>query len=371
MLVGAALAAGASLPPIRDALVRLGLPGLEVELVAGRRGGLAGRHFVVRCEDGQAHRGLSQIREIVRRGSFGEEAEGRILACFERLAEAEASVHGIDVEEVHFHEVGALDAIADVCAAVLAFEQLGLERLSCQEVVTGFGTVRCAHGELPVPAPATLRILAGVPMRTGTAQGEACTPTGAALLRTLVTDWGPAPAMRGSADGYGLGTRDVEGRPNVVRLRIGETLEELGAGTVWELRLQVDNCSGELIGQALERAMEAGALDVMVLPGSTKKSRPAQLLIALVEEERREALEELLLSELPTLGLRRVRCERQTLERWVETRATEFGELRFKVRRLPGGQELAHPEADEVARVAREHALPAPVVLARLQQGGR
>ncbi len=371
MLVAAALAAGASLGRIRDAFERFGLPGLKVEIRQERRGGLAGTRFVVHCQDEQKHRGLSQIREIVSRAGLAKTSEARIFDCFGRLAEAEASVHGIGIEEVHFHEVGALDAIADVCAAVLAFEELGLERISCQEVVTGFGVLRCAHGQLPVPAPATLRLLEGVPVRTGGIEGEACTPTGAALLRTLVSDWGPAPAMRGCGVGHGLGTREVEGRPNLVRLRIGESVEELGAGQVWELRLQIDNCSGELIGQALERAMAAGALDVMVLPGSTKKSRPAQLIIALVEEARRCMVEDLLLSELPSLGLRRVACERHTLERWVETRPTEFGDMRFKLRRLPGGEVLAHPEADEVARVASEHALPGPVVWARLQKGGR
>jgi uncharacterized protein (TIGR00299 family) protein len=379
MLVASAVAAGAPFEEIEAELRRLAVPGLRVEAPELLRGGISARAFRVEAEDDPPHRGLREVLEIVRRAKFAAAVEERVVACFRLLAEAEAGVHGCSVDQVHFHEVGAVDAIADICAAVVGFELLGIESLSCAEVVTGFGTVRCAHGELPVPAPATARLLEGVPTRSGELRGEFCTPTGAALLRTLVDEWRPAPPMRGLASGFGAGSKDSPGRPNVLRLRIGETIPESrgelageasrGAEQIYELRLQVDNCSGEVLGHALDRALEEGALDVIVLPGLTKKSRPAQLVIALVEESSRSRVEELLLSEIPSLGLRRVPCARSTLERRVELRPSPFGELRFKVRRLPDGTELAHPEADDVARVARECGLPVPVVLDRIARG--
>ncbi len=371
MLLAACIDAGLDFRPLALALEGLGLPGWSLEVEAVTRGGIGGTKVDFRLEgEEKGHRHLPEIQRMIEGARFPVLLRDRMLQAFDLLAEAEAKAHRIEKDKVHFHEVGARDAILDICGVILAFDQLAIQRVTCSDLVVGTGNVRCAHGTLPVPAPGTLYLLEGLPLRKTQLPGECLTPTGAALLRVLVDEFEPAEIrFRPTSIGYGAGTRDGGEVPNLIRLTVGESLESQQSETVVELAFQLDNASGELIGYAIGRAMEAGALDTWVLPALTKKNRPAHVFHVLCDEVRRPALEDLLLSELPTLGLRRSRVERRRLERRVETRKTVWGPVRFKVRVLPGGAELASPEMDEVERLAREQGLSAPQVLARLAAG--
>lgn len=380
MLVGACLDAGVELAAIAQELTKLELPGYELTAEKVRRSSIAGTLFRVCLEPavphaavsdshaghGEPQRNLPDVREILQRARFDPGLERRMVGAFDLLARAEAEAHGIGIDEVHFHEVGAVDAIIDVCAAVIAFDRLAVERIFCSEVVVGTGTVACAHGTLPVPAPGTLALLSGVPIRAGSGVGERCTPTGAALLRVLVDEFAQPVSFRPITTGYGAGVRDDGPVPNMVRVTIGEVEDERGIDLVWELALQVDNVSGEVLGHALRRVFDQGALDAWAAPTLTKKGRPAHWVVALADDARRSAIEDCLLAELPSLGLRRHRVERRTLPRRVEARSTPLGEVRFKIRTLPDGTELLHPESDDVERLAREHDLPVPAVIARI-----
>lgn len=374
MLVAACLDAGLDLERLEAELSRLPLSGYRLDARRVRRRQIAGTQFSVEERRAAGHRSHADIRDIVAGAGYEAGVEAKILNVFRILAEAESRVHEAPVEELHFHEVGAVDSIIDVCGTVLAFHLLELERVHASWIALGAGspgggTVDCAHGLLPVPAPATLEILKGLPVRRTELPGERCTPTGAALLRVLVDEFRTELAFRPLEVGYGAGSSDAGPVPNLLRLTIGETEDPPGQASVWELSLSVDNVTGELLGHALRSAVRAGALDAWALPAVTKKNRPAHSVVVLSDEAHRERLEELLLTELPTLGLRRQRVERRTLPRRVEERDTALGRLRFKVRTLPDGTELAHPEADDVERVARETGKPVPVVLAMLGPG--
>jgi uncharacterized protein (TIGR00299 family) protein len=391
MLVGACLDAGVALADLERQLARLPLAGYRLEAAKVKRQGIAGTWFRVvqagsehelvaqesvahahahgehaHAGGGHQHRHLADVVAIIQAAAYEKRLEAAMLDAFEALARAEAKAHDMPVAEVHFHEVGAVDAIVDVCATVLGFDLLGVERIYASEVVVGTGLVRCAHGTLPVPAPGTLELFKGLPIRMGTLPGERATPTGAALLRALVHEFQPALSLRPVGIGYGAGTRDDGPVPNLLRLTMGEVDDPRGQDLVWELSLSVDNVSGEVLGHALGAVMGSGALDVWASASIGKKGRPAHWVVALCDAAQREAVERCLLSELPTLGLRRHRVERRTLPRRVEERDTLFGRVRFKVRTLPDGSEVAQPEADDVERLARERGEPVPLVLARL-----
>ncbi|MDP6425288.1 MAG: nickel pincer cofactor biosynthesis protein LarC [Planctomycetota bacterium] len=369
MVVGACLDAGVDLSDLEQGLACLPLDGWSVSAEKTRRGGLAGTRFLVQASEGAPERCLRDIDRIVRAAGFAAEAEERMLRTFEALAQAEATAHGVGVEEVHFHEVGAIDAIIDVCAAVLAFDRLGVERVYCSEIVTGKGTLECAHGRLPVPAPGTLALLEGVPLRFGSVSGERLTPTGAALLRVLVDEFDVPISLRPLSVGYGVGSRDGGSVPNLLRLTVGDVEDRPGASAVWELSTNVDNVSGEVLAHALRLALDQGALDVWATPTVTKKSRPAHWIVALSDDAHLTQVEDVLLAELPTLGLRRQRVERRTLPRRIETRDTPFGDVRFKVRTLPDGTEWALPEWDDIERIAAERGISALAVQRSLVKG--
>ena len=368
MLVAACLDAGLEVAALSAELERLELGcawRFEVERV--RRQTIAGTHVRVVHEEQHAHRGLADITKIVEDAGFAPALSERMLETFRVLAQAEAKAHGIDVERVHFHEVGAVDAIIDVCATVVAFDLLGIERCYASEIVIGSGSVRCEHGEMPVPAPGTAELLRGLPVRLGSLRGERCTPTGAALLRTLVDEFAAPLSLRPECIGYGAGTRDDGPTPNLLRITIGAVEDDRERDRVFELSTQVDNVSGEALAHALRRCFEAGALDAYAIPAITKKNRPAHCFVAICDEAARDAVEVVILSELPTLGLRRNRLDRRTLPRRVETRSTALGPVRYKVRTLPDGSEIAQPEADDVERLARERGIALPLLLEQLK----
>ena len=286
----------------------------------------------------------------------------RAAAVYTEIAKAESAVHGREVGEVHFHEVGAMDAVADVVGVSWLLDMLAPERIVVSPVRTGFGQVRCAHGILPVPAPATALILEDIPVFAGDIEGEMTTPTGAALVRAIAGSFGEMPAMRMSAVGYGMGTRDFPAA-NCVRAVLGES-EERGAD-VAEIFCTLDDVTAEDLGYAQEALLAAGALDVFTASVGMKKGRPGTLLCCLCDYSRREEFARLMLMHTPTLGVRIYTPERMKLHRSVETVETEFGAVRIK-RGSGFGIEKSKPEYDDLARIARKTGLTIAEVRRRI-----
>ena len=401
MIVAALLDAGADLDVLRQHVGRLGIDGLELAVETVHRKAMRGLHFTVRqhgkpAEDNQAgeadgelregrghhhhhehhHRGLSDILAMIDAAALPGRAAERAKAVFHRLADAEAKVHGIDVEEVHFHEVGAVDSIVDVVAACVAMELLGIDRVLCSPIPTGSGTVKCAHGELPVPAPATAELLVGSPTTPGPNAGEATTPTAAALLTTLAESFGPLPAMKTSAVGWGAGTREGDRMPNLLRVFVGEASPAGDADTAVELSANLDDCTGEVIGATIDRLLLAGCFDAWATPAVMKKSRPAWVLSALCSPADEAEATKIILTETTTFGLRRRLCGRTKLDRRIETVETRYGPVRVKVGLLDGREVTASPEFEDCRRTAETNHLPVREVLAeaaaayRLRQSG-
>ena len=331
----------------------LGLPGVEARLAPAEKCGIRGLHYEVLVHGqeeghgGHEHHGshLHDIEHILAGSSLPEAVREDALAVYRLLAQAESKVHGCPVEEIHFHEVGQLDAIVDILTVCLLMHELKPELVRSSAVHVGSGTVRCAHGILPVPAPATAELLKGIPCYTGEIRGELCTPTGAALLRHCVKDFGPMPEMRVEQMGCGMGSKDFP-QANCLRASLGESGE-----TVVELCCNVDDMSGEAVGYALERLMEAGALDAFWQSVGMKKSRPGLLLTVLCRPEDREQMVALLFRLTSTLGIRESLCRRYILRREKGFVETPYGSV--GVKRARGyGVERSKPEYEDLKALA-------------------
>lgn len=357
MVLGALIDAGLSLDVLRDVIARLRLPDVALDVARVRRGALAATQVSVQVGPAarRGHRHLPDILDLIAAAELPAAAADRAARVFRRLAEAEARVHGIPVEKVHFHEVGAADAIVDIVGACVGLETLGLERIVCSPLPPGSGSVCCEHGVLPVPAPATLELLRGVPLATCDATGEMTTPTGAALMTTLAAEFGPLPPLRVDAVGYGAGTRDTPERPNVLRLLVGEPAadEHAEADSVVVLEANMDDATGQAVAHAVGRLLEAGALDAYSVPITMKKGRPGLLVTVLARPGDVPALEALLFAETTTLGIRRHLCQRHCLAREHVTVTTPFGPVRVKVGRYAGQVARAWPEYEDCAAAAR------------------
>lgn len=298
-----------------------------------------------------AHTSIGELRGLLAAAPVSDKVRADAIAVFDLLARAEAEVHGTEMENVHFHEVGSIDAVADVLGVCLLVEKLAPERILASPVCTGGGTVKCAHGVLPVPAPATERLLRGVPWYSGEIQSELCTPTGAALLRHFVSDFVPMPPMRVERCGYGMGKKEFP-RLNALRAFWGES--DSGTEKLLELACNLDDMTGEEIGFALSALLEAGALDAWTSPIGMKKSRPGVLLGCLCREEKREELLRCLFRHTTTLGVRERRCARYALERTTETAHTPCGDVRVKVSQ-GWGVVRRKAEYDDLAALAKKN----------------
>ena len=297
-----------------------------------------------------AHRGLAEIRQIIENLDLPLPVKDNAVKVYERIAEAESAVHHRTVDEIHFHEVGTMDAIADIVGVCLLLHELAPEKITASAVNTGFGQVRCAHGILPVPAPATAYLLKDIPVYSGRIEGELCTPTGAALLSCFVSEFEGMPPMRIEKTGYGMGKKDFEAA-NCVRAVIGEMQPAKEAVT--ELACNLDDMTPEEIGFATERLFEQGALDVYTIPVYMKKNRPGVLLTCLCREEQKEEMIALLFLHTTTLGIREHVCNRYCMSRTIEKRQTPYGEL--SVKRASGyGVIREKAEYEELAGIARE-----------------
>lgn len=338
---------------------RLGLPGVAVQAEKSVKCGITGTHYAVAIhgqEEGEHHPGHSHgsyhdIQHLIWNLPLPARVKADSLAVYQRIAQAEARVHGVtELHHIHFHEVGTLDAVADVISVCWLMYLLKPEKVLASPICVGSGTVRCAHGILPVPAPATTVLLEGLPIYAGTIQSELCTPTGAALLGHFVQEFAPMPPMRLCAVGYGMGKKDFP-QANCLRAFLGDADDT--AGAVLELRCNLDDMTGEELGFALERLLENGALDAFITPITMKKSRPAQLLTVLCRESDREKMVAAIFRHTTTLGIRETLCRRHTLTRELVTHATVYGTLREKVS-TGHGVERRKLEYEDLARIARE-----------------
>jgi len=361
MFLAAALDLGVPQAELTRHLRALGVPGWRLEVRPAEVSGIRGLHLDVEVEGPEAHgRGYAEIAAIFRGAPLPPRAREAALAMLERVGRAEARVHGVPLEQVHFHEVGAVDSIIDLCGAALVLELLGWPRAVASPPELGQGLQRTHHGILPVPPPAVLEILAGVEVRPGGPPGEAVTPTGAAILRELFEVGRPPPFIP-RRSGYGVGTSRWPDRPNVLRLTAGD--RSPSAGSLLLLEANLDDCPGQLVARAIEAALEEGALDAWAAPVTMKKGRPGLVLSALLPEARRDAVARSLLRETTTLGVRFRAVDRLEEERELLTVETPYGPVRVKVGRLGGEVLNARPEWDDCVVRAREHGVPVKRVL--------
>lgn len=364
MFLAAALDLGLPRPELERLLATVPVGGFRLEAGPAEAGGLRGTHLRVVAEGpAPPERGLGQILEVVDRSGLSPRAREAARAIFVRIGRAEATVHGVPLESVHFHEVGAVDSIVDVCGAAAALELLGWPRLCATPPELGQGLVQTAHGTLPVPPPAVLEILKGTPVRLGGPPGEAVTPTGAALLAVLC-EVGDPPTIVPRRVGHGVGTARWPDRPNVLRFTLGEAAAGVGARRLWVLEANLDDCPGQLVARAIEAALAAGALDAWAAPLTMKKGRPGFLVGALAEGGAREAVARAILAETTTLGVRWHPVERTELDRELVPVETAYGAVRVKVARDGGRVAGAQPEYEDCAQRAREKGVPVREVMA-------
>jgi uncharacterized protein (TIGR00299 family) protein len=374
MILAALIAAGVDREALKTELTKLGIADFDLSIETVDRSGISSLHVKVEVPDEKAHRHLHHIEKIITDSGLSESVKDRSLKIFHRLAEAEAKVHGISVEKVHFHEVGAMDAIIDIVGACVGFEMLGIVRFACSNIHVGSGFVEMEHGKFPVPPPAVAELLSGTPIYSTEIMGELITPTGAAIISTVCDSYGRLPEMQVETTAYGAGTREYEKFPNVIRIMIGDTsnggdrtdaearmlVRPLAQGSqnatdkLILLETNIDDSTPQVIGYVMERAFELGANDCWFTPIQMKKNRPGVLLSVLCNVEKKPELMEMLYRETTTIGIRVSSVERHALEREIKTVSTEFGDVAVKIAKT--GETIINvmPEYDDVRRIALE-----------------
>lgn len=376
MVLGALVDAGADLREIEAGLRGLGLENWSISAEKVQRGAIFATQVKVKSGEEHHHRGLSVILKRIEGAHLASRAAARATKIFERLAEAEAKVHNIEIEKVHFHEVGAVDSIVDIVGSAIGFELLGIDEFACSRFDVGGGQVKTEHGLLPVPAPATADLLRGAPTYSSGIERELVTPTGAAIATTLATRYEEIPPMTLRTIGYGAGSADLKEKANVMRLLIGESIEanksetaESEVGGRWDspvtvIETNLDDMSPQIYGYFAERALAAGALDVFSTPVQMKKNRPGQLVTLLSEPGNVTRLIDLIFSETTTIGVRTYDVRRKTLNREFVAVETPLGSVRMKVSRMNGTILNASPEYEDCQRIAAERGVPLKQVIA-------
>ena len=358
MLVGALADAGADRATIVRELDSFGL-GAAFEWEKVQRAGIRATKFRVKVNEAPKHRHLSGILKLIQAAELSAGAKERAAKVFQVLGEAEASVHGVDIEKVHFHEVGAVDSISDIAGICIALDLLGIERIHCSPINVGSGTVKTEHGILPVPAPATAKLLQHKPVYSRGPAIELTTPTGAAVVASLAESFGAMPPMRVGAIGYGAGDHDFKEHANVVRVMVGQASGASEATTVMVMEANVDDASPQLIGYAMELMLAAGALDALIIPAQMKKGRPGVIIQVIAEPQKREELMAILFRETTTLGIRFHTAERRVQSRdWVGVN-TPYGVVRVKA-----GDHGFAPEYEDARKIAEVSGVPLKDVLA-------
>jgi pyridinium-3,5-bisthiocarboxylic acid mononucleotide nickel chelatase len=363
MILGAMVAAGVDRDALREQLSLLNVDGFKINFETVDRSGLSATYARVETAHEHKHRHLSDVKQIIESSGVSESAKKLAIQIFTRLAEAEARVHNEPVDHVHFHEVGALDAIVDIVGAAICIDLLKIDRFVSSPLHVGSGTIQMAHGRFPVPPPAVTELLKGVPFYSTDIQGELLTPTGAAIITTVCTEFGPIPRMTTDVTGYGAGTRQYQDFPNVLRVLVGET-ETDGAvdEKLWMIETNIDDMSPQLLGHVMDRAFELGALDCYFTSVQMKKNRPGVLLSVLCERGQKEALLTLLFTETTTLGVRSYEVERRALGRTMVRVETAYGPIDVKVAHLNGRVVNEMPEFEQVRAAASKAGVPLKVV---------
>ena len=345
---------------LKEEIKKLDVSGYTVSVSRTMRMGISGKQIFVKTgSDKSLHhrRSYKDIEKIVKRSRLKSHIKDRSLDIFYRIANAEAHIHGKKFSEIHFHEIGAIDSIVDIVGSVIGIDYLKAEHFYASSVPLGHGSIQCQHGTLPVPTPATLLLLKGVPVWTSGISSELVTPTGAAILTSLVKDFGHMPSMTILKTGYGAGTRELENIPNMLRLILGELKQAIGQDHVWVLEANIDDMNPEWTGYLMEKLFEEGALDVSIIPVYMKKNRPGILIQVICSEQNRQILTHMIFQESTTAGVRSYRAERNVLKRREGKLKTKLGALKVKVFKN-GGEEKVVPEFEECRRVALKRKVP-------------
>jgi uncharacterized protein (TIGR00299 family) protein len=369
MTLAALVDAGVELAQIQAGIDSLGLPGCRIVTAEVKRKGFRATHITVEHPPEHAHRHLHHITAIIDKSRLTDRQKHLARRIFTRLGEAEAKVHGTTIEKVHFHEVGAVDSIADIVGAAIGWDLLGVERIFASPIPTGHGFITIAHGRCSIPAPATAELLTGIPISASEVEAELTTPTGAAIVATLVESFGPVPPMRIARIGCGAGTRELAEQPNILRLMIGTAADETATlEQIWVVETNLDDASGELIGYCTSRLREAGALDVYTTAIQMKKNRPGVVLSVLCNTADIERIEAVLFRETTTLGVRRWPVSRRKLDRRRHEVTTPWGPIDGVLALLPGHPPSFSPEFETCRRMAEERKLPLRTVIEAAQR---
>lgn len=371
MVLGALLDAGLPFDELRRALGSLAIDAARVSAKKVLRAGVSATKFSVEEHNGDApdhqhdhghhhhaHRSLAEINRLIERSALSPAAQARAKNLFQRLGEAEAAIHQVSIDKIHLHEVGALDSIIDIVGAVFAMEWFGADTIISSPLNVGGGMVNSAHGNFPVPAPATVKLLDGVPVYSSGVQSELVTPTGALLISSYATAYGPVPAMTIENTGYGAGDRDLPNTPNVLRVLVGESTDQPGTEQIVVLNCEIDDMNPQLFGLVMDRLYAAGALEVYFASVQMKKNRPGTLVTILAKPEQRQELSAIVFKETTTIGVRYHEVTRERLDREIVDVATPFGVVRFKIARLGGAIMNASPEFEDCLRLASDQKVP-------------
>lgn len=359
MFLGALLDAGLELEELSKALGTLPLDGYGLEMKQEKRGSLFGTQFMVKVDkDKQVHRGLKDIVKIIQAGGLSKEVQNRSIQIFESIAQEEGKIHKCPPDEVHFHEVGAVDSIIDIVGSVFGIEYLGIASISASSLPLGSGFVETRHGRIPIPAPATIALLKGIPVYDSGIQYELVTPTGAALVKALASSFGSMPAMTVERVGYGVGSRDLPDRPNLLRLIVGHDQTEQQVETVVSLEANLDDTNPEWLGFLMGRLFDAGALDVVFCPVQMKKNRPGILIQVMARPEQRDNLMNILFRESTTLGIRFHYSQRKVLPRSEVEMDSPWGKMRVKKVLRPDGSSYFLSEYEACRKIAEENKIP-------------
>ncbi len=375
MTLGALVDAGADFEALKSELAKLGLDEYELSVDRVVKRGISASDITVDVhqhhhdhehDDHHHHhhgRGFTEIKRMIEESSLSERVKANAVAIFTKLGMAEAKIHGVDIEEIHFHEVGAVDSIVDTVGACICLELLGIEQVYASAVPTFHGMAKMAHGQFPLPAPATMEVLQGIPWRELGIEGEIVTPTGAAIIATLTKKFGAMPPMSVTSTGYGAGKKDF-GIPNVLRVLIGELVETTQQHEITVLEANIDDLNPQVYEVVMERLFAAGALDVYMTPIQMKKSRPATLLSVICAPSDIDKLSEIIFAETSTLGIRIDQRERLCLQREIVTVETKYGAVRLKLARKAGEVVNVQPEYEDCKSAAASHGVPVKLVQA-------
>jgi len=363
MTLGALIDAGIDPSTIQAGIDSLGLPSCQLVVEETTRHGFRAVNVQVKHDEQHSHRHLHHITEMIDNSKLTESQKNLSKEIFRHLAEAEARVHNSSIEKVHFHEVGAVDSIADVVGSAIGWDLLNVDKIICSPIPTGHGFITIAHGKVSLPAPATAELLKEVPLAESSVQMELTTPTGAAIAVTLAETFGPLPAMKLEVVGYGAGDRDLTEQPNVLRLLVGEIADAPQSSNstedqIWILETNLDDISGEVIGHCSELLLAAGALDVYSTAIQMKKNRPGTKLTVLCAETDITSLEQILFRETATLGIRRWPADRHKLVRSIHHVQTSWGQLAGKLAILEDGSEIFSPEYEACREISQQHNVP-------------